>query len=88
MENNQNIKLLKQFQFQNMDKLPLFEINWKDYDSRSEDDYEVFNIQADEHGIYTIVDGGIVVIEWDNTFSLDEHLQELYSKVLEDKLNA
>jgi hypothetical protein len=74
-------KLLEQFQ--NMSKLPLFEINWKDYDSRGEDDYEVFNIQADEHGIYVIVDGGIVVIEWDDTFSLDEHLQELYNKIIE-----
>jgi len=77
-------KLLEQFQ--NMDKLPLFEINWKDHDSRSEDDLEIFNIQADEHGICTMVDGGIIVIEWDDTFCLDEHLQDLYSKILEEVL--
>jgi len=70
-------------QFRNMDKLALFEINWSDYGLN--DEWEIFTIQANEAGLFT---NGYPMVEWDNTFSLDEHLQELFEIILEDKLNA
>jgi hypothetical protein len=73
-------------QFQNMKHDPIIEINWKDYNGELDDDWEIFTIQADEHGVYTIVDDGLIVVQWDDIFSLDEHLQELYTDILGTKL--
>ena len=76
----QNNKLLEQFD--NMDKSPMFEINYLDYGITSKDEYVYTYISADEHGIWC---DGDVYLAWDDTFSLDEHLQELFDMYI-DKL--
>lgn len=67
-------------QFRGIDKIPVFEINLRDFDDALEDDeFELHWINADELGLYTNEHR----IMWDNTFSLDEHLQELYERIIE-----
>ena len=70
-------------QFEAMDKMPIIEINMADYIG-GEDDYIVFNISADDTGLRT----NNIFVEWDNIFSLDEHLQSLYELIIEDVING
>lgn len=70
-------------QFEAMDRMPIIEINMADYIG-GEDDYIIFDISADDTGLRT----NNIFVEWDNIFSLDEHLQSLYNLIIEDVLNA
>lgn len=72
-----------QEQFNNIDRMPIIEINTADYIG-GEDDYIVFNISADDTGLHT----NNISVEWDEVFSLDEHLQSLYNLIIKDVLNA
>lgn len=75
--------LLKEFE--QMPKLPLFEINLKDfYEDYIEDEYEIFNICADETGLHIYHTD--IFVEWDECFSLDEHIQALYEQLIETLL--
>ena len=65
-------------QFEQIDKMPIFEIE-------TTDGYEIYNINATDYGLYTQgINGDGIGVEWDDVFSLDEHLQELYEKCYED----
>lgn len=66
-------------QFENMQKMPIIEINKADYIG-GDDDYEIYNITADKKGLYT----GSFFVEWDVVFSLDEHLQALMELITQD----
>ena len=79
--NLHNNELLEQFN--NMKKMPIIEINWADYLELEDDEWEIFYIQANNNGLYC----NDMKIEWDNSFSLDEHLALLYEKIIENKLN-
>ena len=70
-------------QFEAMDRMPIIEINAADYIG-GDDDYIIFNISADDKGLYA----DNISVEWDNIFSLDEHLQSLYELIIEDVINA
>lgn len=61
-------------EFRNMEKLPLFEFETLD------EGWETWEIYANDDEIYTLG----YRVEWDSAFSLDEHLQELYSRMRED----
>jgi len=65
-------------EFDNMDKLPMFEIETE------KDEYEIYNLHAEIWGLWTFGNGGVLEIEWDSVFSLDEHLQEMFCKCQED----
>lgn len=65
-------------EFHNMNLDPLFEIELAD------DEFEIYHIMADDEGLHA---GGMsnvgfmprgITVEWDATFSLDEHLQALF----------
>lgn len=73
-------------EFEQMSKLPLVEINLKDfYEDYIEDEYEIFRIWADETGLHIYhLD---IFVEWDDCFSLDEHIQALYEQLIETLLN-
>lgn len=62
-------------QFNEMNKMPIFEINLQDYGLSDKEDYTYTNITANECGLGC--DG--VDMEWNNNFSLNEHLQELFA---------
>jgi len=47
-------------------------------------EFYIYNIVADDIGLSA--DGTDCSIEWDDTFSLDEHLQSLYELCYEDIL--
>lgn len=70
-------------QFEAMDRMPIIEINMADYIG-GEDDYIIFDIWADDTGLRT----NNIFVEWDNIFSLDEHLQSLYELIIEDVING
>lgn len=70
-------------QFNNIDRMPIIEINTADYIG-GEDNYIIFNISADDTGLYA----DNIFVEWDNIFSLDEHLQSLYELIIEDVING
>ena len=72
-----NLDLLEQFN--NMQKMPIIEINKADYNG-GDDDYEIYNITADKKGLYA----GSLFVGWDVTFSLDEHLQTLMELIIQD----
>ena len=74
------LKLMQEFE--NMNRMPIFELNLKDYyEDLEEDEYEIFTLYINEKGI------GIyhsdIFEEWDECFSLDEHIQAIYEKVIE-----
>jgi len=68
----------------NITKMMMFEINYKDYGMRADDEYEVYNINCTNEGLNCTGVNGFISIEWDNIFSLDEHLQELFDLCLQD----
>ena len=68
-------------QFGNMKSLPIFEINWKDYSNLEEDDYEIFYVHSSDEGIWV---NGYGMVEWDDCFSLDEHLSKLFDNIIEE----
>ena len=72
-----------QEQFNNIDRMPIIEINTADYIG-DDDDYIAFNISADDKGLRT----NNIFVEWDNIFRLDEHLQSLYELIIEDVING
>ena len=73
-------------EFKEMKNIPLFEIEINQ-------EYYTYYIQADEKGLSA---GGCcnigfmpyagLFIDWDDCFSLDEHLQELYEVCYEDAM--
>lgn len=67
-------------EFRNIDRIPIFEINLKDYDDSLEsDEFEIHQIYSDELGLYTSEHR----VMWDSDFSLDEHLQELFDRIIQ-----
>lgn len=60
-------------QFEAMDRMPIIEINTADYIGG-----------ADDTGLRT----NNIFVEWDNIFSLDEHLQSLHELIIEDVING
>ena len=78
----ENYKLELMQEFENMDRMPIFEINLKDYyEDLEEDEYEIFTLYVNEKGIG--VYHSDIFEEWDGCFSLDEHIQSIYEKVIE-----
>ena len=74
------LKLMQEFE--NMNRMPIFEINLKDYyEDLEEDEYEIFTLYINEKGIG--VYHSDIFEEWDRCFSLDEHIQAIYEKVIE-----
>ena len=71
-------------QFQNMDKMPIFEINLIDYNLNDGDDYIYTYIQIDDN--YLFIDNNIKV-ELDENFSLDEHFETLFELWIESLYN-
>ncbi len=67
-------------EFNNMDKLPMFEIEYNE-------EYFIYNITATESGLETQGESGLITVDWDDTFSLDEHLQSLYELCYEELTN-
>ena len=65
------MKLLQQFNEMKLE--PIFEINLRDYLDLEQDEWVYNYITADEKGL--TISGEF--LEWDETFSLDEHLQNL-----------
>ena len=77
LKDNKMKALLKEFN--DMKRLPIIEIDREDLGITDyEDRYEVFDIEADEVGLHC----KNITIEWDDIFSLDEHLQEMYDMLL------
>ena len=66
-------------EFSNMNKLPMFEIELE-----QEGEYEIYNISATKEGLSTQGSQHLILVEWDDCFSLDEHLQSLYELCLDD----
>ena len=64
-------------QFNEMNKIPLFEIE-------NNGEFYIYDIVADDIGLSA--GSTDCSIEWDDTFSLDEHLQSLYELCYEDIL--
>ena len=64
-------------EFNNMNKMPLFEIEYGE-------EYFIYNIKATKKGLETKGETQTIEIEWDECFSLDEHLQGLYSLCVEE----
>jgi len=75
-------KLLQEFK--EMRALPLFELCYEDYGIKSDDEYELYTIEADTEGLSTTGLHEVLRVDWDDTFSLDEHLQALYELCIED----
>lgn len=67
-------------QFNEVNKMPIFEINLKDYGLSDNDDYIYTNITANE----CVLECDSIGVEWDNNFSLDEHLQYLFELWIEE----
>ena len=80
-------------EFENISQLRIFEINIAEYlsmDLGVEEEYYVFHLNADKKGIYA---GGCtncgfkpykgLFVDWDECYSLDEHLSFLYDKCVE-----
>ena len=79
MKNTHNNELLEQFN--NMKKMPIIEVNWADYFELENDDWEIFEVTADNDGLYC----NDIKIDWDDYLSLDEHLQLLLDVIIEKK---
>ena len=71
-------------EFNNMDKIPMFEISYGDFDESQYGEYEIYEITANKNGLECHGINKLLEVSWDSAFSLDEHLQELYYICLED----
>lgn len=73
------------YEFNNMDKMPIIEINLGDYIDGMDGEYEVYNLIVNSAGICT--DTGLS-IDWDVSMDLDEHLEalmeEITNKIIEE----
>ena len=67
-----------QEQFENITLMRLFEI-----ETSTPGEYEIFEISADHTGIYS----GSLRVNYDDIFSLDEHLQALYELCIDDMID-
>jgi len=74
-------------EFNDMDKIPMFEICLADYGTTGDDEYSLFNIYAGATTLNTIGHNGLISIKLDSDFSLDENLQALYDLCIEDIMN-
>ena len=72
-------KLLQEFQ--NMHKMPIFEIQ-----DETTGEWDYWTIYANEAGLRLI--GTDIFVQWDDCFSLDEHLESLYEKLMEGQING
>ena len=77
-------------QFEIMDKMKIFEIDIAEALGLSENEYYLFHLNADKKGISagSITNAGFyqldnLFVEWDEYYSLDEHLEFLYDKCYE-----
>ena len=84
----EDYKLILLSEFQDSPLMKLFEIE-------VDGEYYVYHINATIHGLEAgscsntgFGSMGLDKIEWDNCFSLDEHLQELYEIAYEDAING
>ena len=68
-------------QFNNMHKMPIIELQ-----DETTGEWDYWTIYADLHGIRAI--GTDLFIKWDETFSLDEHLESLFEKLMEAQTNG
>jgi len=77
-------------EFKNMNLSPMFEIE----DAKNE--YDIYYINCTDEGLeaggcanigFLHIDKDSLFVEWDEDFSLDEHLQELYSLCIEYSTN-
>ncbi len=65
-------------QFNEITKMKLFEIE-------IEGEFYLYNIEANQTGLFcTSYNSGLLVIEWDECFSLDENLCALHDLCLDD----
>ena len=71
-------------EFEGMSKFPMFEISYGDFDESQEGEYEIYEITANRNGLECRGINKLLEVSWDSAFSLDEHLQELYYRCLED----
>ena len=67
------------YEFNNMDKMPIIEINLGDYIDGMDGEFEIYNLIVNSAGIYT--DGGISV-DWDINEDLDYHLEALMEEII------
>ena len=67
-------------EFNNISKMPIFEIEYNN-------EYFIYNIGATREGLETRGETMTLKVEWDDCFSLDEHLQSLYELCLEELHN-
>ena len=83
----QKNELLKQFNDCNLMKL--FEIPVEPNEEGESEEWEIFYINGTSEGLeaggaanigFLHIDKEALTVAWDDTFSLDEHLQELYEK--------
>ena len=82
---NTNNQLLEEFN--NMSLIPMFEIE-------IDDEYYVYYINATDEGLELggasntgFMSYGLELVEWDDCFSLDEHLHTLYEVAYNDAMN-
>ena len=57
--------------------IPIFEMEVTN--KNGEDDYVIFNIVVDVHGVTALWEGDAVFVEWDEDQNLDWHLDGLLS---------
>jgi len=67
-------------EFNNMDKLPMFEIELNN------GNYELYNLYIEDNNLCSMGNNGLLHLELDDVFSLDENLQEFYDVCYEDSL--
>lgn len=72
------------YEFNNMDKMPIIEINLGDYIDGMDGEYEVYNLIVNSAGICT--DTGLS-IDWDVSMDLDEHLEALMEEITTNIMN-
>ncbi len=70
------MSLLKKFL--EMDREPIMEFLREDTQ-----EWEYFEIRADQAGIWTSSHNYYYSIAWDENFSLDEHLKEMADKIIQ-----
>ena len=71
-------------EFRNMARMPIIEVNLKDYNLADEDDWIYFTLQADEHGLYTMVHNTLIVVPWDENCTLDMHIESIYYDIMSE----
>ena len=76
-----------QKEFMEMSRYPIFEIEGND------GEHHIFHIEASKKGLKAggVTNTGFIPydgleVKWDDTFSLDEHLQELYDRCLKETM--